>query len=108
MSPQTTADDAAATETLRAPVPEHLAGRRFDQALAEMFPEFSRSRLSDWIKSGAARLDEAQARPRDPVHSGQEVTLTVERTLETEAEAEAIPLHLLYEDADVLVVDKPP
>jgi 23S rRNA pseudouridine1911/1915/1917 synthase len=95
------------TETLRAPVPEHLAGRRFDQALAEMFPEFSRSRLSEWIKTGAARLDGEQARPRDPVHDGQQVTLVVERSVETEAEAEAIPLSIVYEDADVLVIDKP-
>ncbi len=96
-----------ATETLQAPVPETLAGRRFDQALAEMFPEFSRSRLTEWIKSGAALLDGAQARPRDPVHDGQQVTLVVERTVETTAEAEAIPISILYEDADVLVIDKP-
>jgi 23S rRNA pseudouridine1911/1915/1917 synthase len=95
------------TETLQAPVPEQLAGRRFDQALAEMFPEYSRSRLTEWIKSGAALLDGGQVRPRDPVHDGQQVTLVVERTVETAAEAEAIPLAIVYEDADVLVIDKP-
>jgi 23S rRNA pseudouridine1911/1915/1917 synthase len=101
------ADSEVETETLSAPVPEQLAGRRFDQALAEMFPEFSRSRLAEWIKSGAALLDGAQVRPRDPVHDGQQVTLTVERHVETDAEPEAIPLAILYEDADVLVIDKP-
>jgi 23S rRNA pseudouridine1911/1915/1917 synthase len=101
------ADTEVETETLRAPVPEQLAGRRFDQALAEMFPEFSRSRLAEWIKSGAARLDGEQARPRDPVHDGQQVTLTVERQVETHAEAEAIPLVVLHEDPDVIVIDKP-
>jgi len=95
------------TETLHAPVPEHLAGRRFDQALAEMFPEFSRSRLTDWIKSGAARLGGEVVRPRESVHAGQEVVLVVERTRETQAEPEAIELSVLHEDADVLVVDKP-
>jgi 23S rRNA pseudouridine1911/1915/1917 synthase len=110
MSPQpisTGEDDDTDRETLRAPVPEHLAGRRFDQALAEMFPEFSRSRLTDWIKSGAALLGGATVRPRDPVHDGQEVEITVERTRETEAEPEAIPLAIVHEDADVLVIDKP-
>jgi 23S rRNA pseudouridine1911/1915/1917 synthase len=108
MSPASTPRGDAVTETLEAPVPEHLAGRRFDQALAEMFPEFSRSRLSDWIKSGAARLDGETARPRDPVHDGQRVTLAVERSVETAAEPEAIPLSIVHEDDDVLVVDKPP
>ncbi|MGH8029248.1 MAG: 23S rRNA pseudouridine(1911/1915/1917) synthase RluD [Arenimonas sp.] len=111
MSPTPTetvdADLEVETETLHAPVPEHLAGRRFDQALAEMFPEFSRSRLSEWIKTGAARLGGEQVRPRDPVHDGQQVTLVVERTIETQAEAEAIPLTVAYEDEDVLVIDKP-
>ncbi|NMW24271.1 RNA pseudouridine synthase, partial [Rhodanobacter denitrificans] len=43
-----------------AEVPRGAAGRRFDQALAEMFPDYSRSRLSGWIKSGAVTLDGAQ------------------------------------------------
>jgi 23S rRNA pseudouridine1911/1915/1917 synthase len=88
-------------------VPEALAGRRFDQALAEMFPEFSRSRLTDWIKSGAALLDGEAIRPRDPVHAGQQVVLQVERTRETQAEAEPIALTIVYADDDVLVVNKP-
>jgi 23S rRNA pseudouridine1911/1915/1917 synthase len=102
-------DDAgtAERETLRAPVPEALAGRRFDQALAEMFPEFSRSRLTDWIKSGAALLDGEAIRPRDPVHAGQQIVLQVERTRETQAEAEPIALTIVYADDDVLGVDKP-
>ena len=45
------------SELIEATVPEHLAGKRYDQALAEMFPEFSRSRLTEWIKSGDALLN---------------------------------------------------
>jgi 23S rRNA pseudouridine1911/1915/1917 synthase len=101
------ADDSTGFETLQAPVPDTLAGRRFDQALAEMFPDYSRSRLSEWIRSGAARLDDAQMRPRDPVHAGQRVSLVVERAVETTAEAEAIPLTIVHADDDVLVIDKP-
>ena len=44
-------------ETLQAPVPDTLAGRRFDQALATMFPDFSRSRLTEWIRSGQGVVD---------------------------------------------------
>ncbi|MGH8171778.1 MAG: RNA pseudouridine synthase, partial [Rhodanobacteraceae bacterium] len=49
--------------TLNARIPETSAGRRFDQVLAELFPDYSRSRLSAWIKSGAARLDGAEVVP---------------------------------------------
>jgi 23S rRNA pseudouridine1911/1915/1917 synthase len=94
-------------ELIEALVPAELAGKRFDQALAEMFPEFSRSRLSEWIKAGDALLDGAAIRPRDPVRGGEPVTLSVRMEVETRAEAENIPLDLAYEDDDVLVVNKP-
>jgi 23S rRNA pseudouridine1911/1915/1917 synthase len=93
---------------LNATVPLELAGRRFDQALAELFPDYSRSRLSIWIKDGAALLDGASAAPRQIVRGGEMVTLSVRLEREIGAEAEAIPLDIRYEDADVIVVDKPP
>ncbi|HTA64816.1 MAG TPA: RluA family pseudouridine synthase, partial [Xanthomonadaceae bacterium] len=101
-------DGSAATSgPLRAIVPLESAGRRFDQALAELFPDWSRSRLSEWIKSGDALLDGAVRRPRDPVRGGETVTLTAAPGIETVAQPEAIPLKIAFEDADVLVIDKP-
>ena len=94
-------------EALHALIPDDATGRRFDQVLAELFPDFSRTRLSEWVKSGDALLDGAQVRPRDPVKAGQVVTLNAALGIETDAEPEAIPLDVLYEDADVLVIDKP-
>jgi 23S rRNA pseudouridine1911/1915/1917 synthase len=91
----------------QAVVPETSAGRRFDAVLAELFPEFSRSRLATWIKSGDALLDGQPVRPRDPVRGGEEVVLTAVLETQTRAEAEDIPLEILYEDADVFVLDKP-
>ena len=88
-------------------VPDSAAGRRFDAVLAELFPEFSRSRLSEWIKSGDALLDGRAVRPRDPVRAGQAVSLAVVLDTQTEAVAEDIPLTVLHEDADVFVIDKP-
>jgi 23S rRNA pseudouridine1911/1915/1917 synthase len=88
-------------------VPASAAGRRFDAVLAELFPEFSRSRLSEWIKSGDARLDGETARPRDPVRGGELATLDAVLETQTHALPEDIPLQVLYEDADVLVIDKP-
>lgn len=90
-----------------AQVPDSAAGRRFDAVLAELFPEFSRSRLAAWIKSGDARLDGDLARPRDPVRGGETVTLTAVLDTRTEDAPEDIALDLLYEDPDVFVLNKP-
>ena len=94
-------------EPIEATVPEHLAGKRFDQALAEMFPEFSRSRLTEWIKSGDALLNGELSKPKIAVNGGETVTLAAKQQVETDAVAEDIPLTVVYADADVLVVDKP-
>ncbi|HEX6612573.1 MAG TPA: pseudouridine synthase, partial [Rhodanobacteraceae bacterium] len=91
----------------QARVPADAAGRRFDQALAELFPEYSRSRLAGWIKSGAATLDGEQAAPRRIVRGGEAVALQVIEAAEVEAAPEAIPLRIVYEDSELLVVDKP-
>src|SRR5690606_16956672 len=88
-------------------VPEAAAGRRFDAVLAELFPEFSRSRLAEWIKSGDALLDGARARPRDPVRGGEPVSLRAQLEDQVRAEPEDIPLQVLHEDPEVFVLDKP-
>lgn len=88
-------------------VPAAASGRRFDAVLAELFPEFSRSRLAEWIKSGDARLDGEVARPRDPVRGGQVASLDAVLETQTHALPEDIPLHVLYEDDQVFVLDKP-
>ncbi|TWI02870.1 23S rRNA pseudouridine1911/1915/1917 synthase [Luteimonas cucumeris] len=104
------ADAVPSQETISprtARVPEAAAGRRFDAVLAELFPEFSRSRLAEWIKSGDARLDGNQVKPRDPVRGGETASLVAVLDMQTDAVAEDIPLDVLYEDADVIVIDKP-
>ena len=91
----------------QATVPDAAAGRRFDAVPAELFPEYSRSRLAAWIKSGDALLAGEPARPRDPVRGGETVTLAAVAEVQTEAVAQDIPLDILYEDADLFVLDKP-
>ena len=95
------------TILLEARVPDTCAGRRFDAVIAELFPEHSRSRLAGGIKAGQARLDGREARPRDPVRGGELVTVEAEIGIATDAPAEDIALDVLYEDADVIVLDKP-
>jgi len=96
-----------AAEPRHATVPESSAGRRLDAVVAELFPEYSRSRLSAWIKSGDLSVDGAPARGRDPVRGGESVVLAAVQETQTHAVAEDIPLDILHEDADVFVIDKP-
>ena len=103
--PEVRNDEPSAPREAR--VPEAAAGRRFDAVLAELFPEYSRSRLSAWIKSGDVLLDGAQARPRDLVRGGEAVSLNAEPEDQTLAEPEDIPLDILSEDSEVFVLDKP-
>ena len=90
-----------------AAVPLTAAGRRFDQSLAEMFPDYSRSRLTGWIKSGAVTLDGMQVPPRHLLRGGELVRLQVELAAEVSSAPEAIALQIVYEDAHLLVLDKP-
>lgn len=100
------ADDGE-RELLEASIPLGAAGRRFDQVLAELFPDFSRSRLTEWIKSGDALLGGRLVKPKEAVRGGESVTLSVKMEIETDALAEDIPLEILHQDEDVLVVNKP-
>ena len=65
-------------ETLTRTIPEELAGQRLDQALARLFPEYSRSRLKSWLLGGALVVDGGSPRPRDPVFGGETVRLQVQ------------------------------
>ncbi|KAB7776992.1 23S rRNA pseudouridine(1911/1915/1917) synthase RluD [Xanthomonas sp. LMG 12460] len=100
-------EDAVGDGPRQARVPDHAAGRRFDAVLAELFPEYSRSRLAEWIKSGDALLDGAPARPRDALRGGEIASLHAVLDTQTHALPEDIPLEVLYEDDQVIVLNKP-
>ena len=95
------------SETLISHVPMEAAGRRFDQVLAELFSDYSRSRLQQWIKEGAATLDGVAARPRDKVAGGEEVALTVRLEQDERCEAQPMELDIVYADDSILVINKP-
>ena len=94
-------------DQLSAAIPEALAGKRLDQALAQMYPDFSRSRLQKWIKSGFVMVDGEQPRTRDTVYGGELVEIALEIQEETQWQPENIPLSIVYEDEAILVVNKP-
>jgi 23S rRNA pseudouridine1911/1915/1917 synthase len=89
-------------------IPEHLEGQRLDQALAELVPDFSRSRLQQWIRGGQVTLDERVPRVRDRVHCGDTVCIDAEITGGSAFMAQPIDLNLIHEDDHLLVINKPP
>ncbi len=89
-------------------IPFEHAGKRLDQSLAELLPSYSRSRLQSWIESGHILLAGAAATRKQKVWGGESVQVTPEALPEETAyQAEAIDLNIVYEDASILVVDKP-
>jgi len=84
-----------------------MAGKRVDQALAELFPDFSRSRLQKWMKDGFALVDGQKWRPKDPVFGGELVELLVVVDDETHWKAEPVVLDVVYEDEQIIVINKP-
>lgn len=88
-------------------IPAELAGQRLDQALARLFPEYSRNRLKTWLLAGTLRVDGGSPRPRDPVRGGESVLLLAAAEAAVVAEPEAMGLDVVFEDESLLVVNKP-
>jgi 23S rRNA pseudouridine1911/1915/1917 synthase len=89
-------------------IPEELAGQRLDSALARLMPDHSRTRIKGWIEAGQVLVGRLPCKPRDVVEAGSRIN--VRRPLDLPRSAvlpEDIPLTLLHEDEDVIVVDKP-
>jgi 23S rRNA pseudouridine1911/1915/1917 synthase len=89
-------------------IPPELAGQRLDSALARLLPQHSRTRIKGWIEEGAVLVGRKRLKPRDLVAAGSRVQLQVRAEKpQSLVQPEAIALRLAYEDADVLVIDKP-
>ncbi len=85
------------------------ADQRLDQLLALIWDDFSRNRLAQWIKSGDVTLNGAPVKPKHRVVLGDEITLKAEVSAHDEAILpQAIDLDILYEDAALLAINKPP
>jgi 23S rRNA pseudouridine1911/1915/1917 synthase len=88
-------------------VPADCGGLRLDAALARMFPEHSRSRLQAWLKEGLIRVDGTAADPKRKVLGGERVDFAAVPPLPASAVAEDIALSVVFEDDDLVVIDKP-
>ncbi len=92
---------------LQGVVSPELSGKRLDQALASLFPDYSRSRLTGWIREGRVQVDGEQRKPKEKVWPGEKIVLRAVLDNNESCQAEDLPLELLYEDEHLLVVNKP-
>ncbi|MDU0354526.1 23S rRNA pseudouridine(1911/1915/1917) synthase RluD [Paraglaciecola aquimarina] len=93
---------------LQANVPENLLGKRLDQALAEMFPDYSRSRIKEWILADYVKVDgEVLNKPREKLVGDELIEINAEIEIQVQHQAQSIALNIVYEDEHIMVINKP-
>ena len=98
----------AAAAPIRLRVPSDCAGMRLDQAIANLLPEFSRNRISRWIRDGRVVIAGQTIQPKTRVYGGESIeVLPAAEPAELAAQPENIALDIIYEDTSILVVAKP-
>lgn len=88
-------------------VPDEHSGRRLDQIAAACLGEFSRAKLQEWIREGSLLVDGSPRKPSDKLIGGEQLTLSVRIASDTTWTGENIPLAIVYEDDDIIVINKP-
>ncbi|PJB10742.1 MAG: RNA pseudouridine synthase, partial [Gammaproteobacteria bacterium CG_4_9_14_3_um_filter_38_9] len=94
--------------TLSKMVPDTLANTRLDIALTQLFPDYSRSQLQQWIKKGSVKINDVVVlKQRQTVQMNQVIAIDADLIEQTELKPESIPLSIVYEDDALLVINKP-
>jgi len=98
----------AADEAIRLVVPTDALGLRLDQVLARLLPQYSRSRLQSWVEAGRVSVDARPATPKQRLKGGEAIAVFPLAAADAGVfEPQAIALSILYEDAAIIVLDKP-
>ena len=87
-------------------IPERMTGNRIDSSLSEMLPDYSRSKITAWIKSGDALIKQKSFKPKDKVIGNEVIYLTINSKQSNNWIAEKIPLNVFYEDEDIIIINK--
>jgi 23S rRNA pseudouridine1911/1915/1917 synthase len=87
---------------------EDGAGERLDRYLQRKMPDLSRSRLQDLIREEHARLNERAAKPSATLKPGDQIDIQIPEATSVEVKAQDIPIDVLYEDGDIIVINKSP
>ena len=89
-------------------IPDTLESARLDSALAELLPDYSRSVIKQWIEQGGVTRNQGSCKPRDKVTSGDLININIDIADRTTLTAEDMPLDIVFEDDDIIVINKPP
>ncbi|CAC9587300.1 LSU rRNA pseudouridine(1911/1915/1917) synthase (EC 5.4.99.23) [uncultured Gammaproteobacteria bacterium] len=92
---------------LKIVIPNRLIGQRIDSALATMLPDFSRSKITNWVRTGKALVNNKTFKPKEKILGGEIVALTLVKEKSNAWLGEDIPIDVVYEDDDIIVVNKP-
>ena len=93
---------------LNATVADSQLGQRLDQALAELFPDYSRSRIKEWILDNRVQVnDKIINKPKEKMLGGEKIEVDALIEEDVRWEPQNIPLNIVYEDDDILVINKP-
>jgi len=93
-------------KALKIIIPERMLGTRIDAVISEMLPDYSRSKITAWIKSGDALINEKTFKPKDRVNGAEIVFLALNKKQNNDWAAENISLNIVYEDEDIIVINK--
>jgi 23S rRNA pseudouridine1911/1915/1917 synthase len=88
-------------------IPDRLIGQRIDAAIAQLLPDYSRSKITNWVRSGGALINCKSFKHKEKVLGGEIIALSIKAEKTNEWKAEDIPLDVVYEDDDIIVINKP-
>ena len=94
-------------EKLKIIIPERMTGERIDAAIARMLPEYSRSKISTWIKAGDVLINQHKFKPKDRSKGDEIVEVSLKQNENICWIAEDIPLEVVFEDDDIIIINKP-
>jgi 23S rRNA pseudouridine1911/1915/1917 synthase len=88
-------------------IPTSMSGFRIDKALSDLLPEHSRSAIQEWIGNGQVRIRGSNVKQKQKVAAGERIEVNIIEKIATESEPENIPLDVIFEDEQILVLNKP-
>jgi len=88
-------------------IPVELNQNRLDLALSTLLPEYSRAKIQNWIKECYVTIDGKIARTKDKIHTGQIISINATIINTTTSEPQSIALDIIYDDPDIIVINKP-
>lgn len=88
-------------------IPDTLRGKRLDQALAILLPDYSRTQIQEWIKNAHVTVNNKPCKPRNTLVGGEEIVIEAQQKIQPAWQAQPIELDVIYEDDSLLVINKP-